>query len=64
MLMFSCYVNDANLSTFCSLLESCTKLKMLDVSYSDSTVKEAVTELQERFPNVEIKCSMTPEVNY
>lgn len=49
---------------FFSVLESCPKLKMLDVSYSDSSVKEAVHELQERFSNVEIKCSITPEVNY
>lgn len=49
---------------FFSVLELCSKLKLLDVSYSDSSVKEAVHELQERFPKVEIKCSIAPEVNY
>lgn len=55
---------EINLATIQKFLESCTKLKMLDVSYSDNAVKEAVPALQERFPFVQIKCSTTPLVNY
>lgn len=41
-----------------NLLQSCKKLKMLDISYCSAEVKSNVSVLRALFPNVEIKCSL------
>ncbi|PRD27203.1 UNVERIFIED_CONTAM: Fbxl4 [Trichonephila clavipes] len=41
-----------------NLLQSCKKLKMLDISYCSAEVKSNVSVLRALYPNVEIKCSL------